>query len=460
MTAAAKTKAAAPVAANKKATLAALRDAGVVGMGGAGFPTHVKYDASVDTVVGNGAECEPLLWTDKQYMLRWPDELVTGMAIAMETVGAERGLIAIKGKYGEVIEAVESAIKARGSRGPRIEVAPMRNFYPAGDEFSLVQQVTGRTIPELGLPLHVGVVVSNTATLRTVARAIRDGEPFTSRLVTVCGEVRSPVVVEAPVGTPYADLIAAAGGATRDDVALVDGGPMMGYVVEADAPVKKTSCGILVMPRNQPFVRRKLEGSDAKLRVARAACCSCQECTEVCPRNALGHRIYPHRLMQSVASGLTHDVQAYLGSLLCCECGLCTEYGCPLYLDPCRMNIDVKRLLRSQGVVFPDPRQSSPNRFFEIKQVPASRLAARLGLNKYLGHIPLAPEPLRPARVELMLRQGVGQPCKPTVKTGQRVTVGQQVAEPGGPVSAALHASIDGVVERVDDKAVVLRRDK
>lgn len=442
----------------KQALLDRIRDAGLVGMGGAGFPTHVKYDAQVDTVLANGAECEPLLWTDKQYMLQWPDELVRGLELAIDIVGAERGVIGIKGKYAEVVDSVEAAIAARGSSGPPLEVCQLPNFYPSGDEFSLVQQALGRTIPEAGLPLHVGVVVSNTATLHHLARGLLADEPLTSRLVTVCGEVAEPMVVQAPVGTPMRALLEAAGGTTSDDVTLVDGGPMMGHLVGFDDPVKKTCSGILVMPTNQPFVQRKLEGADAKLRLARAACCSCQECTEVCPRNALGHRIFPHRLMQSVASGITHDTRAYLGSLLCCECGLCTEYGCPLYLDPCRMNIECKQLLRSQGISYPDPQETEPNRFFEIKQVPASRLGARLGLTKYWKHLELAPEPLHPAQVELLLSQGIGQPCKPVVSEGTRLTVGQLVAEPGGPICAALHASIDGVVERVDEKAVVIRR--
>ncbi len=443
---------------DKKAMLDRIRDGGLVGMGGAGFPTHVKFDAEVDTVLANGAECEPLLWTDKQYMLHWPDELVRGLEIAMDTVGAERGVIGIKAKYAEVVQSVEAAIRARGS-DKAMEVCQLPNIYPSGDEFTLVQLALGRTIPEMGLPLHVGVVVSNTATLHHLSRALLADEPLTTRLVTVCGEVREPCVVQAPVGTPMTDLLEAAGGATRDDIELVDGGPMMGHIVGLDDAVKKTCSGILVMPKAQPFVQRKMEGADAKLRVARAACCSCQECTEVCPRNALGHRIYPHRLMQSVASGITHDVRAYLGSLLCCECGLCTEYGCPLYLDPCRMNIECKQLLRSQGVSYPDPGETTPNRFFDIKQVPASRLGSRLGLTKYWKHLELRPEPLRPERVKLTLRQGIGQPCKPVVTEGAHVSVGQLVAEPGGPICAALHASIDGVVERVDETAVVVRRD-
>ncbi len=123
------------------------------------------------------------------------------------------------------------------------------------------------------------------------------------------------------------------------------------------------------------------------------------------------------------------------------------------------MNIETKRLLRAQGISYPDPQETEPSRFYSIGQVPASRLAARLGLNRYLGEIPMAPQPLRPDRVSLALRQGVGQSCKPVVAVGDRVIQRQLVAEPGGPISAALHASIDGVVERVDETAIVLRRD-
>ena len=442
-----------------EALLAAVKQAGIVGMGGAGFPAHVKFGTQVDTVLANGAECEPLLWSDKHLMIQWPSELIAGVALVMEAVGAERGIIAVKGKVTAVVEALEAALRIRGSGGPRIELYLLRNFYPAGDEFSLVQQVLGRTIPEMGLPLHRGVVVSNVASLRAVTRAVRHGEPSVSRLVSVVGEVRSPVVVEAPIGAPIAGLLEVAGGPRRKDVRIIDGGPMMGRLVTADDPVMKTTSGLVVLGADHSIIRRKLEDPLAKLRVARAACCSCMACTEVCPRNALGHRIYPHRLMQSMASGLTGDSQAYLGTLLCCECGLCTVYGCPLYLDPCQMNIEVKQRLRAQGAALEPLAETQPSEFFEIKQVPVSRLVAKLQIREYLHEVAYRAEPVTCDRVTLRLQQGVGKPSQAVVKEGERVALGQLVAEPGGPVSAALHASIAGIVERVDDTAVVLRRD-
>jgi Na+-translocating ferredoxin:NAD+ oxidoreductase RnfC subunit len=437
-----------------------LQRCGVVGLGGAGFPAHAKYRFAADVVVANGAECEPLLYHDKHLLLRHADEVLDGLARAVELVHAQRGVLAIKEKHAPVLEAAESALRARPAGGPALELYRLRNYYPAGDELTLVQQVTGRTIAPAGLPLHQGVVVNNVGTLQWLHRALSGDEGVTSRLVTVTGEVASPGVLEVPIGAPLGAVLEAAGGATRADVAWIAGGPMMGAVVtDPDTPVGKTTSGLLVFPASHPLVRRKLEAPEDKLRVARAACCLCMACTEVCPRNALGHPIWPHRLMQSVAAGLTHDTEAYLGALLCCECGLCTQFGCPLYLDPCRMNIEIKQQLREQGVSYPTPSApTTPSPFWEIKQVPASRLLARLGLLRYDQALPWLDRAVRCDRVRLPLRQGVGQPATPTVQAGAAVRRGQAVAAPGGQISAAVHASIDGVVEHVDEEHIVLQR--
>lgn len=436
-----------------------LQAMGVVGMGGAGFPAHAKYRFAADTVVANGAECEPLLWSDKQLLLARADEVVAGLERAMALAEADRGILAIKEKYTEVVDAARSALRARGDPGPAIEIYLLENYYPAGDEVTLVQEVTGRTIPEAGLPLDVGVVVNNVATLAAMHRALSAGEPVTHRLVTVTGEVRRPGVLRAPIGAPLSALLEAAGGPTCEPMALVDGGPMMGQVVEdPEAPVGKTTSGLIVLPADHPLVRQKLEDPRAKLRVAQAACCLCAACTEVCPRNALGHRIWPDRLMRAVATGLTADTDAYLGALLCCECGLCTDFGCPLHLDPCRMNIEIKAQLRAEKVAFPDGGATEPSPFWSIKKVPIDRLVARIGVSRYFRHLERLTAPVECERVRLPLSQGVGQPARPVVRVGQRVAEGDLVAEPAGPISAALHASIPGEVEAVSDHHVVLRR--
>ena len=160
----------------------------------------------------------------------------------------------------------------------------------------------------------------------------------------------------------------------------------------------------------------------------------------------------------SVEVSLTRDTEAYLGALLCCECGLCTQFGCPLYLDPCRMNQEVKAQLREQGVAHEAAPESVPSPFWDVKKVPTARLVARLNLTGYERHLPLRAEPVRPEEVRLPLRQGVGQPARPVVAVGQDLSAGQPVAEPGGQISAAVHASIAGTVTGVSEEFVVMRR--
>ena len=193
---------------DKQAFIAAVKAAGIVGEGGAGFPAHVKYAADADTVIANGCECEPLLHTDQHHMLHHANDIVRAFSELMQATGAKRGVIALKKKYKEATRILTEAI---GSRP--IELALLPNFYPAGDEQTLVREVTGRSVPPLGLPLMVGAVVANVGTLVSVAHAL-DGKPVTHKFLTVTGDVRKPGVVRVPIGTPLSACLEAAGGPT------------------------------------------------------------------------------------------------------------------------------------------------------------------------------------------------------------------------------------------------------
>ena len=171
------------------------REAGIVGEGGAGFPAHVKYDTQVETVIANGCECEPLLYSDQHIMASEARHVVRAMQALVEAVGAKRGVIGIKRKYTKI-----SGIFKEAMAGTGLELAELDNFYPAGDEQTLVYEVTGRTIPPLGLPKDVGAVVANVGTLASVSRAM-DGTPVTHKIVTVTGEVANPSVIRVPLGT-------------------------------------------------------------------------------------------------------------------------------------------------------------------------------------------------------------------------------------------------------------------
>ena len=217
-----------------------VREFGVVGAGGAGFPTHVKLAAKdIDTYLINGAECEPLLEGD-QYLMKHETALLAeaGKAVA-EAMGAKRLVFGLKKKYVEEKKALEAA---------GVEVVAVGDYYPLGDEVILIKEVTGRIVPEGGLPLQVGVVVSNVETLYNIALALK-GQGVTHTFVTVGGAVAHPGLWLAPVGISAAELVALAGGVTIKDPMFIDGGPMTGRFNEKpDFVLTKTSNGILVVP--------------------------------------------------------------------------------------------------------------------------------------------------------------------------------------------------------------------
>lgn len=238
---------------SSKEIIKRIRDAGVVGAGGAGFPTHVKYDAKVEVVVANGAECEPLIRVDRLTMQNHARELVLGMLYAMKAVGAPKGIIGLKAKYKEAALILEEQIKLQGV-GDKVSLFKLGDFYPAGDEFVLVREVLKRTIPEYGLPKDVGAVVSNVSTLVDVTRAVEEKRPVTTRKVTVAGTVKDPASFEVPVGTPYEALLNAAGGPSVPDARLIVGGPMMGTLSDDFSGfVTKTTTSLLVLPEDTPW---------------------------------------------------------------------------------------------------------------------------------------------------------------------------------------------------------------
>lgn len=432
-----------------------VRSAGVVGAGGAGFPTHVKLDARVDTVIVNGAECEPLLFKDKELMRLHAPRLVQGLKLGMLATGAGRGIIAVKAKYHDAIEAME-----RAAHGSGIGFYLFDNFYPAGDEYVVVADVTGRLIPPGGIPLQVGCVVSNVETFINVSIAA-EGVPVTHKALTVTGAVKHPGSFVVPVGVTVRECLALAGGATVADHAVLDGGAMMGRALtDLDERVTKTTGGYIVLPRDHRVIRRKLASMDDKVKIARSACDQCMYCTEFCPRYLLGYAIEPHKVMRSVGfAGEQEEAWARLG-LLCCECSLCDLYACPEDLPPKDMCIRGKGIFQKKGLKLPPligRGQVHPLR--DARRVPVPRLIHRLGLTEYDRPAPMSDATLAPAEVRLLLKQHVGAPAVPVVDVGQPVRLGQLVAAPAeGKLGANIHASIDGRVTKVDATSIWIGR--
>jgi Na+-translocating ferredoxin:NAD+ oxidoreductase RnfC subunit len=433
---------------------ARVREAGVVGAGGAGFPTHVKLDARAEIVIVNGAECEPLLRTDQQLAALYPELLVRGLAYAMQATGAGEGIIALKAKYQTAISALQPVLQA----GMRIEI--LRDIYPAGDEAITIWLTTGRRVPPGGIPLNIGVVVNNVQTLINVARAM-DGEPVTRRTLTVTGIVSSPVTVSVPIGTPLAAVLSLAGGEPSPGTAYIDGGPVMGSLVtDLSRPVTKTTGGLIALAEDHPLIQQKQTGIRATLQIARTVCEQCCYCTELCPRHLIGHKLSPHLIVKAANYNNIGDPEMLTGALLCSECGVCEVYACPVGISPRRINAALKAEMRSRGLKYRG-ELGKEDPMAEYRLIPSLRVASRLGLAAwYHQDAPLSSVSCDPDQVALNLKQHLGAPAVPVVKQGDLVKRGTLVAEiPEGALGARVHASIDGVVTGVTPEAIMVRKD-
>ncbi len=425
-----------------------VRDAGVIGAGGAGFPAYKKLQARVDTVIANGAECEPLLFKDKVLMEHYAAEMLDGLRLVMQHVGANNGIVAIKHKNHKAIDAVKPHLPAN------ISLFEMEDVYPAGDEYEVVYHSTGRRIPSGGLPLHVGVIVQNVETLYHIHRAAQ-GKPVTHSLMTIHGNVKQPLTAWFPVGMRYGEALQIAGGATIADFILLDGGPMMGKVVtDLDTPVTRVSSGIIVLGRDTHLAARKTQAEIAFKRIGKSACDQCSLCTEMCPRYLLGYPIQPHLVMRSLlttgpmSDTLTHWAQA------CCECNICSLWACPEELDPRNVCVVTKRDLKSQGKwLSAEQLQKLTKDVHPLKayrSVPTSRLMRRLGLHKFTAEAPLYSDAITPQRVSITLQPSVGVPPTPVVRIGDRVHEGDMLAAASETaLSVPAHASIAGEVTAV-----------
>jgi Na+-translocating ferredoxin:NAD+ oxidoreductase RnfC subunit len=422
-----------------------LRESGVVGAGGAGFPTYVKAQAQVEFVIANGAECEPLIHKDAELMKHFPEPILAGMLSLMDTVGAKKGKFGIKTKNAASLAALRSQLKT-----DRIEFVMLGDFYPSGDEYELVYTATGRLIPAAGIPLQVGCVVNNVETLYNVHQAAQ-GRAVTGKFLSVCGAVKQPQSFWAPVGTPFRDLLAMAGGSTVADFGVFISGLMMGTLTfDLDDVVTKTTGGLIVLPRDHYLLMRKTRSQQEMNHIGKSACDQCSYCTEFCPRYLLGYDVQPHKVMRSLGFTMTGGDIWNQWSELCCSCGLCTLYACPEDLYPKEACDLGKHDRRAAGLKFVQQKPVEVHPMKEYRRVPLSQLRKRLQVEEYETETPFREVECRPAVVRIKLKQHAGEAAIPTVEAGAKVKRGQVVGRVAdGKLGAHVHASIDGHVRAV-----------
>lgn len=435
-----------------------VRAAGVVGSGGAGFPTHVKIASNVEHVLANGASCEPLLESDPYLMEHCSELVLDGLSKVVECVNADKGTVCLKSKYGGAVQSITDTIK-NSAFPTKTDLFEMENFYPAGDEFILVYEALGRVVPQGGIPLNVGTVVCNIETLLNISRAV-EGKPVTDRYVTVGGEVRNPMVCKVPIGTPSLALVEMAGGSLIEDFVILMGGPMMGEILETGKePVTKTTSGIIVLPSDHYIPMGKKPSFERMRHISKSACTGCSRCTDLCPRFLLGHKIRPHKVMRRLGYTVETTEDVFGDTLVCSGCGVCEIYACPMMLAPREINVFLKQKFMSEGkqpeqVAVPPP--VSP--FFNIRKIPVNRLMERLNVKNYDVHPDFHHVDIGIDEVRVPLSQHIGKAAEPVVKVGDKVKKDDLIGEiPEKALGARVHASISGIITAIDDCVVIKR---
>ncbi|MCR4831550.1 MAG: electron transport complex subunit RsxC [Pseudobutyrivibrio sp.] len=289
-----------------------IQEAGIVGMGGAGFPTHVKLSPNnpekIEYIIANCAECEPYLTSDYRSMVEEPEKLITGMKIILQLFPKAKGLLGIEDNKSDVIASMQELV----SNEPRIEVVPLLTKYPQGGERQLIKACTGREINSKMLPADAGCIVDNVATINAIYTAIVEGKPVMDRIFTLTGDaVMEPRNYRICIGTSCKEILEAAGGYVREPKKVISGGPMMGFaVMDVDFPTTKTTGALLCL------------SEDEVSKYETTACINCGRCVEACPENLI-----PSRLSKFSDHGDKEQFETWYG-LECIECGSCS-FACP-----------------------------------------------------------------------------------------------------------------------------------
>ena len=428
-----------------------MKDAGLVGDGGAGFPSYAKLAEGADTLIINGSECEPLLYTDYMLMKREMPMILAGIQSVIWSLHIPRALFCVKEHTARRLSLSDNEVL-----GSHITVKVLPNVYPIGDEISLIYQATGRVVRPGNLPISKKVIVYNVETMYNLGRAVKFFEPVTMKWLTVGGDVAEPKVVRVPIGTPVMDLFAKLGIEVDEDHVVLDGGPSMGKVINhLIAEVGKTTKALIVLPKGIRAVESKRTNSKIAITRAETACCQCTRCTDLCPRALLGYPLEPHKMVRTAMGVAKVMPEMVLSATLCCGCGICENLACSQGISPRIVINNYKALLAENKMRYVSEHDVLPKEERDFRMIPTEKWARDLGVHKYDRVASWGGELRDFDRVELALGRYIGIPSSAVVSDGDIVHVGDIVAAASAGLSIPQHASIHGRVTVTDKKIII-----
>ncbi len=432
-----------------------MKEAGIVGAGGAGFPSYAKLADGADTLVINGAECEPLLYTDYVLLHKEMPTVLAGIQAVLEYANIPRALLCVKEHTAKRLHLVDGTRLA-----DKITLKTLPDVYPMGDEISMIYQATGRVVKAGNLPITAGVIVYNVETMYNVARAVKNNEPLVWKWLTIGGNVAEPIVVKVPIGTPVWELFARNHITVPEGHTVLDGGPSMGKVIDVEsAVITKTTKGLLILPDNCEAIASKFINGSMSIARAETACCQCTRCTDMCPRHLLGYALEPHKMVRTAKGAASIAPAMVLAATLCCGCGICESLACCQGISPKAVINEYKALLAKNKLRYVGTEESvvAPER--EYRMVPSERWQNILGIAKFDKLAKYVGEQSGFSRAEIYFRQHIGAPSVAIVKEGDIVQKGDKIAESAEGLSLPQYASISGRVMLVEGVKIIIEKD-
>ncbi|MBQ9113749.1 MAG: 4Fe-4S dicluster domain-containing protein [Clostridia bacterium] len=428
-----------------------MKESGIVGAGGAGFPSYAKLADGADTLVINGAECEPLLYTDYILLQKEMPTVLSGIQAVLDYAKIPCALLCVKEHT-----AIRLKLKDGTKLADRIILRTLPDVYPMGDEISLIYQATGRVVRPGNLPITAGVIVLNVETFYNIAVKLKRGENLTEKYLTIAGNIPEAIVVKVPIGVTVAELFNKNSIIIPEGHIVLDGGPSMGKVIDPDsAVITKTTKGLLILPENCEAAQSKFLDGDKSIARAETACCQCTRCTDMCPRHLLGYPLEPHKMVRTAKGAATVLPEMVISATLCCGCGICESLACCQGISPKAVINEYKALLAKNKMRYVGKEDVYPAPERGWRMVPSERWANTLGVarfdkvGKYIG------QQTNYSRVEILLRQHIGAPSVPCVEDGVYVKKGDKIAEAAEGLSLPQYASISGKVSVYSDRIII-----
>ena len=430
-----------------------MQNNGILGGGGAGFPSYAKLAEGANLLLINGAECEPLLYTDYVILRDEMPLVLSGISTVLSSTGISKSLIAIKDHTAKRLGVTDGEKLA-----DKIYIRVLPDVYPMGDEISLIYQATNRLVQPGKLPITEGVIVYNVETMYNLGRSVRFSEPVTKKWLTIGGDIKNPMVIKVPIGAKIADIFKEFNITVSENHTVIDGGPSMGKVINPSTySVTKTTKGILILPNNTEAIASKKINKNLAVARAETACCQCTRCTDMCPRHLLGYPLEPHKMVRTAMGVAEIMPEMVLSATLCCGCGICESLACNQGISPKAVIENYKGVLAKNKMRFSSSDIYEVRSERDYRMVPSTRWMSMLGITKFDKEAIFNGEFNIFNRVEISLSSHIGAPSIPCVNDGDIVGEGEIIAKAGSGLSLPQHASISGRVTLGINKIIIDR---